>query len=480
MNMYWTVILIPAAGALALLPARRNAAIAPVLLFCAVAHAAATAWILISRYTPEAHSWIGPDGPGKLFLAITSGLFLATAGYTSGFLKTDRETAPKRNDSLFACCFLLFLSAMSLACVTAHLGIYWVAIETTTLVSAPLITLHHNPRSLEAVWKYLLICSVGIALALLGLFFLATAAGDAASDMTMGNLLASAPSMDPVWLKAAFILLLVGFGTKMGLAPMHTWLPDAHSESPSMVSALLSGALLNCAFLGILRGHAICSAAGIGDLSGELMVLFGLLSMLTAGIFMIRQTDYKRMLAYSSIEHMGILALGAGTGGIAAAGAMLHAITHSAGKGMLFLAAGNLATAYGTKSISRVRGAIGVIPVTGVLWFAGILAIAGTPPFGIFISEFIILKGLLSDSGVMATVLYLLALALVFTAMTRLVIPMVFGGVQGPPAREHLWSTAGPLALAVVLLAAGLFVPAGLWKILQGIAAGFGGPHPCP
>ncbi len=475
MNWYWVVFITPAAGALVLALVRRNGAVGPVLLASAVIHTAAAALLISSGYEPPAGSWISPDLPGKLFLAVASGLFLATAGYSAGFLKRDRENHPGRNDSLYAACLLLFLSAMSLACSSSHIGIYWVGIEATTLASAPLITLHHTSRSLEAVWKYLLICSAGIALALLGVFFLATAAGDGAENMTMPCLLGYARGMDPVWLKASFVLFLVGFGTKMGLAPVHTWLPDAHSEAPSMVSALLSGALLNCAFLGILRGHAICCAAGMEDFSGGLLVLFGLFSMLTAGAFMVRQTDYKRMLAYSSIEHMGIIALGTGAGGLAAAGALLHTVTHSAAKGMLFLAAGNLTAFFHTKKISDVRGMIAATPATGVIWLGGILAITGTPPSGVFISEFIVLKGLLTDSSALVTAVYLFALALVFISMTRHVIPMVYGRpprdlINRLPA-EASWSTAGPAALGLFLLAAGLFIPDGLWDVFKGIAS---------
>jgi len=479
MNGYWAVFLLPAAGAIILFLTRKNRVIGPVLMASALIHFAAVAYLLSTGYDPAAGSWICPDPPGKLFLAITSGLFLATAGYTTGFLRRDREKHPRRNDTNYAGCLLLFLSSMSLACTSGHLGLYWVAIEATTLASAPLITLHHTPRSLEAVWKYLLICSAGIAIALLGIFFLATAAGEGAGDMTIQGLLGNAGSMDLVWLKASFILLLVGFGTKTGLAPVHTWLPDAHSEAPSMVSALLSGALLNCAFLGILRGHSICAAAGMGDFSGGLLMIFGILSMLTAGVFMIRQTDYKRMLAYSSIEHMGIIALGTGAGGLAAAGAMLHTVTHSAAKGLLFLTAGKLVWMYDTKKISAVRGIMSFDPVTGVFWLGGILAVAGTPPFGVFMSEFIVLKGLLEKQQPLSVVLYLISLAFVFVAMTRLVIPMSFGRPSGnrqrPEAGKGERSILGPAALALTLLTAGLFIPASLWKVFTRIAAFMGG-----
>ena len=265
----------------------------------------------------------------------------------------------------------------------------------------PLIYFHRHHRSLEATWKYLLICSVGIALALLGNFFVAVAARSAGGPMihlTIDDLVAHAGSLNPLWLKAAFLFFLVGYGTKMGLAPLHTWLPDAHSEAPSVVSALLSGALLNCAFLTILRAHSLLSAAGLAAFSSDLLVLFGLISMAVAAVFILGQADFKRMLAYSSVEHMGILSLGIGIGGAATFGAMLHTVNHSLTKAMLFLAAGNILALYRTKSTTRVRGVLRTLPITGVLWLAGFLAIVGSPPFGPFLSELTILKGVL-DAG---------------------------------------------------------------------------------
>ncbi len=238
---------------------------------------------------------------------------------------------------------------------------------------------------------------MGIAIALLGNFFLVVAASAGrAESLTVAGLVRAGGRLDPAWLKAAFLLLLVGYGTKMGLAPLHTWLPDAHSEAPSVVSALLSGALLNCAFLAILRVHSVCVAAGLGDFSGEPA------GPLRPGVDGVRgglhrrAGDYKRMLAYSSVEHMGIAALGVGIGGVAGFGALLHTVNHSLTKAMLFLLSGNILAAYRTQ-VDRARSAAcsATLPVTGVLWMAGFLAITGSPPFGLFVSELTILKGAL-------------------------------------------------------------------------------------
>jgi hydrogenase-4 component F len=354
-------------------------------------------------------------------------------------------------------------------------------VEATTLASAPLIFFHRHHRSLEATWKYLLICSVGIAVALLGNFFLAmaaTAGGAGSGSMVVSELSAGAASFHTRWLKAAFILMLVGYGTKMGLAPLHTWLPDAHAESPSVVSALLSGALLNCAFLAVLRGYQVLVPAGLGGFGGSLLVLLGLVSMGVAAAFIVGQTDFKRMLAYSSVEHVGILALGVGLGGAGVFGALLHAVNHSLTKGMLFLLAGNILAAYRSKSTSAVRAVARRLPLTGVLWIVGLLAITGSPPFGPFLSELVILKAALDGGRVAVAVVYLVALTVVFVGMGRIMLSMAQGedldgaGSAGP---EAALSVASPALLAVMVLGLGLFVPPALTTLLRAAARLLGG-----
>ena len=490
--MLLSIVLIPAAlGVLAFFVSSQRLRRA-MLLIGSGGHAAMVAINAIHKPSIEPGSWIGLDDPGLLFLGITSILFAAAAIYSTGYLGresghivSDAEEGfaiTNRPEARFIGCLLLFLATMSLVCISRDLGVMWVAVEATTLVSAPLINFHSHHRSLEATWKYLLICSVGIAMALLGNFFLAYA-GHGQVHLNLDDLLSGATGLDPIWLKAAFLMLLVGYGTKMGLAPMHTWLPDAHSEAPSMVSTLLSGALLNCAFLGILRGHSVLEAAGLGRFSGELLVFFGLLSMSIAAVFIIGQADYKRMLAYSSIEHMGIMSLGVGIGGLAGAGAMLHAAGHSLTKGMLFLCAGQLLHVYGTKTAADVRHALHAAPKTALLWLAGFLAITGSPPFGLFISELAILKGALENGRWAVAAGYLTALAIIFIAMARVVLPMVFGATTAPVAtsgdatyaREPHWFVipAASLGLGVVVL--GLYIPPSVWSFLSRAAILAGG-----
>lgn len=500
--MIWALLFLPAVAGLAALAVQPNWPRRAVLVLAAAAHAGLVAACWIHRPLPILHGWIAVDAAGLLLLGVTSALFLAVAVYAVGYLACESRPHGRHGDerelpfvnfpeAVFTACLLFFLATMTLVTVSRHLGLLWVGVEATTLASAPLIYFHRHHRSLEATWKYLLICSVGIALALLGNFFLAVAARFTSGPvvfLTIDELVAHADQLDPRWLRAAFLFFLVGYGTKMGLAPLHTWLPDAHSEAPSVVSALLSGALLNCAFLAILRVHTLLSAAGEAPFSSSLLVLFGLVSMGVAAVFLLGQADYKRMLAYSSVEHMGILALGMGVGGAAAFGAMFHAVNHSLTKAMLFLAAGNILALYHTKSTFRVRGLLRTLPTTGVLWLVGFVAIVGSPPFGPFLSELTILKGCLDAGRPVVAALYLLALAIAFVGMATIFLRMAYGS---PPAslaasaanasvagdaplvarREPFWSIAPVMALGLAVLAIGVYVPPRLTDLLHQAAA---------
>jgi hydrogenase-4 component F len=479
------LILLPACAGVAAFFIRATGFRRVLLVAVAAAHAGLVAWLWLDPTLSLAvGSWLAIDGLGLVFLGITSLLFLAVSLSAVGFLR--RESGATRADpeegfifdntpeALFIACLLGFLSAMTLVTASQHFGLLWVAIEATTLVSAPLIHYHRHHRSLEATWKYLLICSVGIAVALLGTYFLAAAvpAGAGAVSLTFNGLRNVAPLLNPRWLKAAFLLLLVGYGTKMGLAPMHTWLPDAHSEAPSVVSALLSGALLNCAFLAILRILAVCSAAGLGQFGRQTILVFGLASMAVAAGLIIGQPDYKRMLAYSSVEHMGILAVGIGLGGVGDWGALFHAVNHSFTKAALFLVAGNILAVYGTKKSSEVGGALRTLPVTGALWVAGLFAIMGAPPFGAFSSELTILRAAVDARSWLVVVLYSLLLAAIFAGMIAVLVKTAQGpkaqqlsGATGVPVCaegrrfEPALTVIAPIALLAMTAALGIFVP---------------------
>ena len=490
--MIYSLLLIPAIAAVLSLMVRNDRFRRIILIIAAVAHTALTiaAWNL----EPKAifNGWVMLDKPGLLFLTITSTLFLACSFYCVGYLAG--ESGKKKEDfqegvlftnapeAIFCACLLAFLAMMTLVTVSQHFGLLWVAMEATTLCSAPLIYFHRHHRSLEATWKYLLICSVGIALALLGNFFIVIAASNPACQdkaIVLTTLIGQGQTLDALWLKAAFLFFLVGYGTKMGLAPLHTWLPDAHSESPSVISALLSGALLNCAFLGILRSYQVCSAAGLGQFCQGLLVLFGLLSIGWAAIFILGQADYKRMLAYSSIEHVGILALGVGIGAGATFGAMLHAVNHSLTKAMLFMTAGNILAVYKTKTTSQVSGILTVMPLTGILWIAGFLSITGMPPFGIFISEFTIVKAMFAQGRFAIAITFLALLALIFIGMAIAFLNMAQGkkhdGMQINDKPASPFAILPPMALGLLTLMLGVYIPPVVSKLLGDVASAMGG-----
>jgi hydrogenase-4 component F len=461
------------------------------LLGTAVAHTCLTIAAWMDPPAEVLGGWLQLDDPGLLFLGITTVLFLASSVYALGYLH--REALHRKHgdylegflyanepEAVFIGCLLLFLASMTMVTVSHRFGLLWVGVEATTLASAPLIYFHKHHRSLEATWKYLLICSVGIALALLGNFTLAAAAaGGRSISLFVADLVAHGHELKETPLKAAFLFFLVGYGTKMGLAPLHTWLPDAHSEAPSLVSALLSGALLNCAFLGILRAHQVCLAAGIGGFSQQLLLGFGIASIAAAAVFILGQTDFKRMLAYSSVEHMGILALGVGLGGAGLFGAMYHAVNHSLTKAALFLISGNILALYQTKATSKVTGLLRVLPFSGVLWIAGFLAITGSPPFGPFLSEVTILRAAFEQGRVAVAIAYLVLLAIVFIGMATIVLRMTQGSPSPLPLEraepEAWWATIPSAVLCGLVLVLGVYLPPALSTLLREAAHTLGG-----
>jgi hydrogenase-4 component F len=417
--------------------------------------------------------WLLLDALGKVILGFLAVLFFLCSLYVPAYLAL-RVDRPNR---IFCANLFVMLSMMTLVALSHHLGLMWVAMEATTLVSAPSIYFNQNARSIEATWKYLLICSVGIALALLGSFFLAYASlkSGLGSTLLFEPLVRAAPRLSPAWLHAAFVLLFVGYGTKMGLAPMHTWKPDAYGEAPGVVGAILAGGVTSCAFLAILRVYQICQAGPEARFAREIMVFIGLLSMAVAAVFMARQKDFKRMLAYSSVEHMGILVLGVGVGGLAVYGALLHLINNGLTKGVLFLSAGNIHRAYGSKMTDEVRGALHRVPLSGALFLAGFLAITGSPPFGPFVSEFTIVNAALGSGQFLAGGLFLLLLAVVFIGMGATVLAVVQGSApeRGAAAgfRDSIGTGAPVVLFLALVLLLGLCVPAPLDTLLREAAA---------
>lgn len=440
-----------------------------VLPLGSLAHLLLTLNVLPLNDGADRDEWLKLDPLGKIFLLLISVLFFLCACYAPGYLAHRQH----RDNRVLCACLMVSLGMMTLVILSHHLGLMWVAMEATTLVSAQGLYFNHNPRSLEATWKYLLICSVGIALALLGSLFLAYSALYAGLDTSLqfDDLVDQAPQLSVPWLHVAFVFLLVGYGTKMGLAPMHTWKPDAYGEAPGMIGALLAGGLTNCSFLAILRFVHIANAAHQTDFIRPILIYMGLFSMAVAAAFMIRQRDFKRMLAYSSVEHMGILILGIGIGGAATWGVLLHAINNAMTKGVLFLSAGNIHRAYDTKLASGVQGVLHRLPLSGALYLLGFLAITGSPPFGPFISEFSILAAIFHEQHPVIGGLFAFLLLVVFLGFGTMVVSMVFGrpGPQGEGnSYRDEWGTGLPVvAFAVIVFVLGVYIPPPLAQMLN-------------
>jgi hydrogenase-4 component F len=411
---------------------------------------------------------------GLLSLLVISLLFFLISIYTVSYLKESEI----HTENVFTGFMLLFLSTMTMVTVSDHIMVLWIAIEATTLASAPLIYTHRSSASLEATWKYVLICSVGIAMALLGsvLITLSMDIGNVDVALSFSAITGVAGKLDPFWLKAGFVFILVGYGTKMGLAPMHTWLPDAHSEAPSPASALLSGVLLNCAYLGIFKTNKIMHAAGLGSFSGTILMVFGLMSILAAATFIIKQNEYKRMLAYSSIENMGIIAFGTGIGGIGVYGAVICMIHHSLIKSSLFLSSGNILLGYGDRFIKNTGDMVSRMPKTFLAFFAGFAGISGFPPFGIFIGELFIILGAFRAKHYIMVGIFILSLCVIFAGLANQVMKISFDNSKKTIRLKEKPGLVWPQYI-LLLTSLGLcfFVPESLYQTIVDAISAIGG-----
>lgn len=472
-------LLLAAVGAL--IPSNRLRPL--VLPVAGLGHLALTAFALLApgadslSALPGEYPLLGLDAIGKVILLVVSLVFAACSIYAVGYLRYRQE----RPNRVFIAGLLGFLAGATVVSWSRNMGLTWVAIEATTLATAPLIYFNNSKRSIEATWKFLLVGSVGIALALLGTFFVAyaTLVGGGQASLSFDALCVIGAPVSKPWLRVAFVLALVGYGTKMGLAPMHTWKPDAYGEAPGVVGAVFAGGVTSIAFLAFLRFYIVVSRAGEAAFASRLLLGMGLFSMAVAGLFMIGQRDFKRMLAYSSVEHMGILMIGLGLGAPALFGTMLHVLTNGVTKGVLFLSAGNIHRAYASKNIAQVRGALRRLPLSGGLFLAAFLAITGSPPFGPFVSEFSILNGAFASGHPLVAAAFLVFLFVVFIGMGRTVLKVT----QGRPPEDALTTayrdgflTAAPLvALMAITLFLGIAVPEPLAALLREAAALVGG-----
>jgi len=424
------------------------------------------------------------DGLAAGFLLLTVGIVTAAVVQSAFLFPAERRAHPPAGTrpggvidgrlGLFYTLTALFLLAMVAVLTAQNLGYLWIAMEATTLMSAPLVYFHRSRNSLEATWKYLLLCSVGIAFALFGTVLLFAASqrpGDEGGTLALAGLLERARALDPRLLRLSFVFCLLGYGTKAGLFPLHNWLPDAHSEAPAPASAMLSGALLNCALVALWRISGIVIASGHAAVVRQTMIPMGTLTVLAASFMLVRQHDLKRMWAYSSVEHVGLLtlAMGLGSGSLF----LLHAINHSLVKTALFLMAGSVLHLYGTKSLGKLTGLLRAAPGWAVVVTLAALAVAGSPPFGTFVSEWLLLQTAFGAGQVWAAGLVMVGLTVTFVAVTGHVGRILFGpapalAVELPPR----WWLLVPVVLMALSLLGGAAVSPRVLVVLSTLSQG--------
>lgn len=445
-----------------------------IFLLISAIHLLATISFWLGPRDVQFNSFLGFDAISQLVLNLISILFFVVSIYLIGCFRSEEG----RSSLILIGCLLCLLSAMTLVTLSRHMGLLWIAIEATTLLTAPLIHYYRGSQSIEATWKYLSISSLGIAMALLGTLFLAISAPTAQS-VFLGDILSNASFFSPSWLKLSAIFLLVGYGTKMGLAPMHTWKPDAYGEAPAPVGALLSGAITGCAFLAVFRVVQICFHARLQAFISPILIILGLLSLGVAAIFIIGQKDFGRMLGYSSVEHMGIIVLGLGLGGGGIWAGIFHLVNNAFAKGLIFLVAGNLYQSFQTRKVENIRGAIRRLPVTGIFLILGFIVIAGFPPFGIFYSELLILKQAIAARRYIAGLAYFLFLAVIFFGFSKVILGMALGDMPDNAHKETKKETffmIVPLVILIfVLCFSGIFVPDFIYHIISESGALLGG-----
>jgi hydrogenase-4 component F len=439
----------------------------------AVVSLVAAVWLLTGQLHRPPLEAIGGflyvDSLACFFLFTVTTVTLLAAVGSIGYLSAEEEAGRLSSFQvrLYYIFFGLFASLMLASLETGNLGLLFVLIEASTLASAALVGLEGKAGSLEAAWKYVIISSLGVTIALAGTLFLfySASALHLAPDLrlTWPYLFAHAHALVPASLRLAFLLAVVGYGTKVGLAPMHTWLPDAHAEAPSPASAMLSAALLNTGMYAIIRFLAI-ARAGLGDSFPRVVLLvFGFLSVTIGVLFMVRRGNFKRLFAYSSVEHMGIIAVALGFGGVLGLyGALLHTLNHAIAKAVLFLSSGDVALRYRTREAAGVSGVLTAVPLTGAVLLLGSFAVLGSPPFGLFLSEFTIVRAGFTNASPVLPLFLLGLLAVAFIAFARTTAGMATGEPIGPAAT----AAASPYASRLLTLTAAVPVVVGLTAVL--------------
>src|SRR5450830_792624 len=478
-TLLWVLPLVPTVTALLMLTTRDRRILSAIDV-CGSAILLALTLVLareVAKGGPRALGVLRIDDLGLVFLLLLVVLTLAVSIYTVGWLKQAVAVGNMKAESLRSYFALvhLFVATMVVTVLADNLGVLWIAMEGTTITSAVLIGYHGHQHGLEAAWKYIIVTTIGISFGLFGtvLVYAAAAAvhvGAGASAMSWSAIMKVAPTLDPGIVRIGFIFVMVGYGTKAGLAPMHLWLPDAHSQAPTPVSALLSGVLIKCALLGIIRFQTIAAAACGPAFPAEVLLVFGLTSVVVATPFILAQHDIKRLLGYHSVELIGIIALGLGFGGaIGTYGALLHVVNHGITKALAFFTAGTAIARYRSRDIHVIRGLFAVAPIGATLLMLAALSLAGMAPFSIFVSELMVLRAGIGDGHWVAIAIFLAMVVVIFAGLLHHIGAMVFGEPTAAAGREaEAWSPLlGMLLLAAIMVLLGLTIPASFDGLLQ-------------
>ncbi len=476
-TLLWVIPLVPVATALAMLATRDRRVLSA--LDVVGSSALAVLSLLLAREVaaggPRALGVLRVDELALVFLLLLALLTLAVSIYTVGWLKQAVAVGNMKADYLrsYFAMVHLFVATMVVTVFADNLGILWIAMEGTTITSAVLIGYHGHHHGLEAAWKYIIVTTIGISFGLFGtVLFYAAAANvmGGAGALSWSEIMKVAPQLDPGIVRIGFIFVLIGYGTKAGLAPMHLWLPDAHSQAPTPVSALLSGVLIKCALLAIIRFETIAAAACGAAFPTGVLLVFGLLSVVVATPFILAQRDIKRLLGYHSVEHVGIVALGLGFGGpIGTYGALLHVVNHGVTKALAFFAAGTAIARYGSRDMRLIRGLLAAAPIGATLLMLAALSLAGTPPFSIFVSELLVLRAGVGGDHWSAIAIFLAMVVIIFAGLLHHASAMAFGQPAAGSSREReAWSPLlGMLLLAAVMILLGLTFPADVDALLR-------------
>jgi len=476
-NLLWILPLVPTVAALLMLTVRDRRVLSAldiggstVLVVLAFTLAGA-----VAADGPRALGVFRIDELGLVFLLLLAVLTFAVSIYTVGWARQAVAVGNMKAESLrfYFALVHAFVATMVVTVLADNLGVLWIAMEGTTITSAVLVGFHGHHHGLEAAWKYIIVTTIGISFGLFGTVLVYSAAADAMGDagtMSWSAIMQVAPALDPGIVRIGFLFVMVGYGTKAGLAPMHLWLPDAHSQAPTPVSALLSGILIKCALLGIMRFQTIAAAACGPEFATKVLLVFGITSVVVATPFILAQRDVKRLLGYHSVEHVGIIALGLGFGGsVGTYGALLHVVNHGVTKALAFFAAGAAISRFDTRDMRAIRGLLAVAPITATLLMLAALSLAGVPPFSIFVSELLVLRAGIGGGHWVALALFLTMVVIIFAGLLHHAGAMVFGEPTAAARREpEAWSPlAAMLLLAVIMLVLGLTIPGRVDALLR-------------